>query len=255
MIIAVDKPSGISSFDIIRRIKHHPLLAPIPPTKKTKIWHAGTLDPLATWLMLIATHRDTKRLHTLLWHGKSYEAIIDLSQISDTRDTDSRKEKTQYEIIINTNSEQNSEQNWEENWNKLWIRINGIFVPEPNLTTIQDILTQAVSETLFPLPPFSAKKVRWKKLYEYARAWEPIFLDSHMDFCDITLLDYSFPFLTLDVAVTSGTYIRSLAYWIGQQLWTWGIISSLRRTSIDTYKMKDMKREIFNDLPYAILEQ
>lgn len=241
MLLIVDKPTGITSFDVIRRLKHHPLLTPEPPAKKTKIWHAGTLDPLATWLMLVATHRDTKSLQTLIGHDKSYRAEIDLSTVSDTRDSDERKDKLSYDVVV-------------QNGHKGIIK-DDVFVPAPDDDHIAALLDQAMHQDFFPLPPFCAKKVKGKKLYEYARAWQPLFLESQMDFDAITLVDYSFPFVTLDVSVGSGTYIRSLAYRLGQQCQMGGIITWLRRTRVGDYVLADYDvDQEWQDLSFAVLQ-
>ena len=78
MLIIVDKPSWISSFDVIRVLKRE--------LWEKKIWHSWTLDPLASWLMLIGTWDDTKKLNNLIWLDKSYETVIDFSKKSDTWD-------------------------------------------------------------------------------------------------------------------------------------------------------------------------
>lgn len=77
---------------------------------------------------------------------------------------------------------------------------------------IETVLEQMLTTREFPLTPFSAKKVNGKKLYEYARAGEPIFLQTPMRVYTYTLIDYTFPTLTIQCTVGSGTYIRSLAH-------------------------------------------
>lgn len=70
MILLVDKPTWWTSHDVVKYIKIH--------GKYKKVWHAGTLDPLATWLLIILTDEDTKRMADLVWHDKWYYATIDL---------------------------------------------------------------------------------------------------------------------------------------------------------------------------------
>lgn len=89
MIILANKPSGRTSNDVVQYIKHF--------TKSKKCGHAGTLDPMATGLMILATDDDTKKLHDLTGKDKSYVATIDLSKQSDTRDMNYREQFTQYE--------------------------------------------------------------------------------------------------------------------------------------------------------------
>ena len=88
MLLAIDKPTWITTFDIIRRLhKTYP---------KMKMWHCGTLDPLATGLVIIGTEKDTKQMTNIVWLDKTYIADIDFSQISDTRDVDFWEVHEQY---------------------------------------------------------------------------------------------------------------------------------------------------------------
>jgi tRNA pseudouridine55 synthase len=93
MIILANKPKGRTSNDVVQYIKHF--------TKSKKCGHAGTLDPMATGLMILATDDDTKKLHDLTGKDKSYLATIDLSKVSDTRDMEYREQFTQYEYDDN----------------------------------------------------------------------------------------------------------------------------------------------------------
>ena len=83
-----------------------------------------------------------------------------------------------------------------------------------------------------PLPIFSAKKVKGKKLYELARKWIDIEQFRIMKIYDYKIISFEFPFLEIHISVGSGTYIRSIAHRLGKQLWTGGIISWLRRENI-----------------------
>ena len=138
MLIAVDKPSWISSFDVIRVLKRE--------LWEKKIWHSWTLDPLASWLMLIWTWGDTRKLNALIWLDKSYETIIDFSKKSDTWDMLYRE---YYEEI-------------DVDWKNV------------ELEFIEKKLNLLIPEYELLLTPFSAKKKNWKKFYELARSWEQI---------------------------------------------------------------------------------
>lgn len=198
MFLLIDKPSWYTSFDMIHKIKK---LFP----KKTKIGHAGTLDPMATWLLLIAIWKDTKRLKEFVWLDKTYIATIDFSKTSDTWDMEYRKEFEQLDIKN---------------------------LPVPSIDQIVEILDSKLWVSQWPLTPFSAKKVRGKKLYEYARSGEPIFMDMDMELLSYEILEYDFPILKIRLHVGSGTYIRSIAYWLGKQIWAWGILVALHRNNI-----------------------
>jgi tRNA pseudouridine55 synthase len=83
-----------------------------------------------------------------------------------------------------------------------------------------------------PLTPFSAKKVKGKKLYEYAREWNPLFIDCDMELIWFTIKQYSFPELVIELHVWSGTYIRSIAHWLGEQFGLGGILTALHRSKV-----------------------
>lgn len=205
MFLLLDKPTWFTSFDMIRKIKK---LCP----RKTKIGHAGTLDPLATGLMIIAIGKDTKRLKEFVWLDKEYIATIDFSKKSDTWDMDHWKYFEQLDI---TQDEFTIPAQWE----------------------IEDVLKNKVWVSQRPLTPFSAKKVKWKKLYEYAREWNPLFIDSDMELIDFEIIKYEFPVCKIRLHVWSGTYIRSIAHRLGEQFWLGWILTWLRRTKVGEWKL------------------
>lgn len=106
MLLLIDKPTWLTSQDAISAVKKHLYSLPsarqgegLGVRQKIKIWHSGTLDPMASWLLIAATDKDTKQLHHLTGLDKIYEATIDFTIQTDTRDMDYRKEFEQYEII------------------------------------------------------------------------------------------------------------------------------------------------------------
>ena len=110
---------------------------------------------------------------------------------------------------------------------------------QPTLPQIEEKLQSIIGTPNLPLTPFSARKARGKKLYEYARAGKPIFMDVPMTIHNYKIIDYTFPELKIELHVGSGTYIRSIAYRLGQKLGTGWILTALRRTSIENYKLTD----------------
>jgi tRNA pseudouridine55 synthase len=206
MLLAIDKPLGRTSYDCIRYIKHK--------FPKQKIGHAGTLDPGATGLLIIAVGWDTKTLSYRLSQHKSYRATIDFSQSTDTRDLQFRKDHTQYEIQDNA------------------LIIDEKKIIWPTVDQITGALDLLVPEYEMPVPAFSAKKIKWAHSYDLARAWHLIQQNKMMKFDHYHIIGYVFPVLTIEVTVWSGTYIRSLAYRLGQQFGCGGILTSLMRTSI-----------------------
>ncbi len=203
MFLLINKPSWYTSYDLIHKIKK---LFP----RKTKIWHAGTLDPLATGLMLIAIWSDTKKLSQYVGLSKTYLATIDLSQESDTRDTHYRSYHKQLDIST---------------------------LQMPKIQQIHSLLQDKIWVSRWPLTPFSAKKIAGKKLYEYAREGNPKFIDCDMELLSYEIVSYEFPVLQLRLDVWSGTYIRSIAHWLGSQLWLGGILTALHRESVGERKL------------------
>ena len=204
MLIAVDKPVWISSFDVIRVLKRE--------LWEKKIWHSWTLDPMASGLMLIGIWDDTKRLNDLIWLGKSYETIIDFSKKSDTRDM----------------------------WYREYLEEINVEWKDISLEEIKSKLDSIIPEYELPLTPFSAKKKDWKKLYDLARKWEQIIENRLMKTDGYEVLDYKFPELKLKLDVGSWTYIRSIWYRLWQQFWLGWILTMLRRIRVGEYKLDEI---------------
>ena len=203
MLIIADKPKWISSFDVIRALKIQ--------LQEKKIWHSGTLDPMAIGLLLIWTGKDTKKLWNLIWQDKTYETTIDFSKKSDTRDMSFRE----YFEEIDTE--------WKE-------------IP---IEQIKEKLDSIIPEYELPLTPFSAKKKDWKKLYELARNWNQIIESRIMKTYWYEILEYNFPKLKLRLDVWSWTYIRSIGHWLWEQFWLGGILIELRRLRIWEYNLDE----------------
>jgi tRNA pseudouridine55 synthase len=208
MFILVDKPQWCTSHDVVDKIKRL--------YREEKVGHGGTLDPMATWLLVVAVGKDTKKLGQLLGATKTYTTTIDFSISTDTRDLDFRKEFTQRPVDHTTST----------------IEVQWVSTPFPSRQQIETTLQSIVGTHLLPLTPFSAKKIEGKKLYEYARAWTPIFMDVPMCVLSFEVLDITFPQVTIEIKVGSGTYIRSIGYRLGKQFWLGGTLSMLRRTQV-----------------------
>ncbi len=198
MILYISKPKGFTSYDLIHKIKK---LYP----RKTKIGHAWTLDPMATGLMIVAIGKDTKRIRHYVWMDKVYQASIDFSKTSDTRDMDYRKDFKQLALESLT---------------------------APTLQEIEKTLEAKIWRSRRPLTPFSARKIRGKKLYEYAREGNPIFMETEMQLLWFTILSYDFPVLEVELHVWSWTYIRSIAHWLGSQFALGWILTALHRSKV-----------------------
>ena len=239
MLLAIDKPTWISTFDIIRRLhKTYP---------KMKMGHCGTLDPLATGLVIIWTEKDTKQMTNIVWLDKTYIADIDFSQISDTWDVDFWEFHEQYKWAENVELTEKAEVTESAKWLEIsketetakWQQINIYIwdeVKSENTNNIYKKIVWLLDSLIWtpelPLPTFSAKKIKGKKLYELWRQWIDAKQVRIMKVYSYEILSWEFPVLKVRLSVWSGTYIRSIAYWMGQELWLGGILSSLRRESI-----------------------
>ncbi|MGB9609160.1 MAG: tRNA pseudouridine(55) synthase TruB [Minisyncoccia bacterium] len=201
-IYAFYKPKGISSYDLIRKIKKI--------TPKNKIGHSGTLDPLASGVLVVAIGRQfTKRLSLINKESKEYIAQIYLGVKSST--DDEAGEKTKVKIKI-----------------------------QPDLKTIKNCLKNFIGEIYQTPPLFSAVKIKGKPAYWYARQKLKINLKpKKVIIYDIKILKYNWPILKIKVNCSSGTYIRSLARDIGQTLGCGAYLKDLIRTKVDGFTLKD----------------
>lgn len=202
--ILVNKPAGWTSFDVVGFIRKGMRRTHSIP-KKFKIGHAGTLDPFATGLLIVGIGREaTKQLDQFKKLPKTYIATITLGEVSDTYDSTG--------TITQVNSEQPSEE------------------------TLRKAL-HTFTGTQEQIPPMhSAKKFEGKRLYVLARQGiEVERKTSAVEIYELKLLTYSYPVATIEVRCSAGTYIRTLAYDIGQKLGTGAYCSALERTAIGDY--------------------
>ena len=161
--------------------------------------------------MVLVSDEDTKKAEEYQWLGKSYDALIDLSVKTDT---------------------------WDIDYHDRIEEIEGRF--EGSVEEIKKQLDRLVPSYVLPIPSFSAKKVAGKRLYKSARAWKEIKVDREMDIYGYEVISYEWPLLKVSFDVGSGTFIRSIAHWLGEQLGTGGVIRELRRTSIGPWKMDEL---------------
>ena len=202
MILLVDKPKGITSFDVIRILRKK--------IESKKMGHAGTLDPMATGLMIIATDADTKKLSEFLGLPKSYEAEITLGVRTDTSDMEG---KVVEEKAIPT---------------------------DVNEGVVSAVLSSMVGDINLPVSLYSALKRGGKPLYEYAREGKEIEAPVRtMRVDSVIFTSFDGVRIHATFAVGSGTYIRSLAEEVGKRLNTVATLSALRRISVGDFKIGD----------------
>jgi len=199
--LLVNKPPDWTSHDVVAYIRKL--------TGARKVGHAGTLDPLATGLLIIGIGRATKELGRILGLEKEYEAVIRLGARSDTDDRTGRIETA--DVRRKTS--------------------------EHDVRTALEKFVGAIEQ----LPPiYSAKKVGGKKMYELARRGiEPPRKPVRVIVHQIEMLSYQWPLAKIRARVSSGTYIRALARDIGETLGVGGLLEELVRTFIGPYSSKD----------------
>ena len=200
MIINVNKPSGMTSRDVVN------ILCRVFDTKK--VGHTGTLDPIASGVLICCTHEDTKMVELLTSTDKEYEVEMKLGIKTDTGD------------ITGTVIEEKSKDVDEE--------------------SIKGCINNFIGSYLQEVPIYSAVKVNGKKLYEYARANEEVKLPKReVNIYSNLFLEKNNDLVKFRVLVSKGTYVRSLINDICQKLNTVGTMTNLIRTAQGPFKLED----------------
>ena len=196
-IAVIDKPYEWTSADVVRKIKFQLRKCGYP---KIKIGHAGTLDPLATGILIVCIGRATKMVEALQAERKEYVAELMLGATTPSGDMEHEVDAT---------------------------------YPTEHITRekVEEALRSLTGERLQAPPLYSAKKVSGVRAYEFARAGEEVELKRALiNIYDMELVEYDLPRIKIRVECSKGTYIRSLAFEIGEALQSGAYLSSLRRT-------------------------
>lgn len=207
-ILLIDKPLTWSSFQAVNKIKYT-LKRKYNLPKSFKIGHAGTLDPLATGLLIICTGKFTKKISELQGMIKEYTGTITLGATTPSYDLETE--------------------------------INEIF-PTEHITEdlIRETTKQFIGEIDQKPPVFSAIKKDGKRLYEHARAGEEVEIQSRkVSIYEFEITRIALPEIDFRVVCSKGTYIRSLAYDFGKALNSGAYLSALRRTKIGDFSIED----------------
>ncbi|CAM2936749.1 tRNA pseudouridine(55) synthase TruB [Hathewaya histolytica] len=197
-IIIIDKPKGITSFGVVNKLKKI--------TGLKKIGHTGTLDPLATGVLPICIGKATKAVNYLIKDDKEYIAQIKLGETTDTYDKEGK-----IELIRPINS---------------------------SVQDIIKVLNSFKGNILQTPPKYSALKLNGKKMYELARAGVEFEVKKReVEIYSLEIVDINLPFIEIKVNCSKGTYIRSLAYDIGENLGCGAHIYNLRRVSSGNFNL------------------
>ena len=200
-ILLIDKPADFSSHDIIAIVRR------VLGTKT--IGHSGTLDPMATGLLILLVGREaTKRQDSFLKLSKTYQATLKLGEETDT-------------------------------WDRYGNFITAAPVPPVTPAKLQASIQKLSGRILQQIPPFSAKKIKGEKMYDLARkgvALKPRFSEVH-----VTWENVSQPApdqISFAVTGSCGTYVRALGHMLAKELGTVGHLAQLRRTAIGPYRIE-----------------
>jgi tRNA pseudouridine55 synthase len=206
-VLLIDKPLGWTSFQVVNKVRW--LIRQGFDIKKIKVGHAGTLDPLASGLLILCTGKFTKQIETYQAQHKEYTGTITLGGTTPSYDLETQIDQK--------------------------FAIAGI-----TQEAINKAREQFVGDIMQQPPIFSALKKEGKRLYEYARAGETVDIpkrEVHISAFEITGIDL--PDVHFRVACSKGTYIRSLAHDFGKALNNGGHLSALRRTKIGEFDVKN----------------
>lgn len=246
-VILIDKPSGISSFGVVAKVRRR-LTEEFG--HKVKVGHTGTLDPFATGLLILLSGKYTKKSNEFLKLDKVYEATMKLGYISSTGDPEG--EITKYDASVgggawgtpDARSRQASTVG--ENattgpaQNSSVSAGGGAWGSDEATSVISSFLNSFIGKITQTPPKFSAIKINGQRAYKLARQGKTFDIPSRqVEIYSIDILNYNYPYLTIRVHCSSGTYIRTLAEDIGKALGTGAYLTALRRTKIGQYSVTD----------------
>ena len=206
-ILLIDKPRGWTSFDVVNYVRKMVAVAEGKKPKNVKVGHTGTLDPLATGLLVLLVGKEyTRRATELSKHDKTYEVVMKLGQTSSTGDEEGEKSFTSNQI--------------------------------PTQDKIEAAARRFVGDIMQTPPIYSAIKVNGQRAYDLARQGKSVELKPRpATIYSLAITNYSYPLVHFTVSVSSGTYIRSLVEDIGAQLGTGAYMADLRRTVVGEYSL------------------
>lgn len=206
-VLYFDKPLKWTSFAVVNKIRYH--ICRKLGIKKIKVGHAGTLDPLATGVMIICTGKATKRIEEFQYHTKEYIATLQLGATTPSFDLEKEIDAT---------------------------------YPTEHITRelVEETLKRFIGSIEQVPPVFSACKVDGKRAYDLARKGEEVELKAKTLVIDeIELLECNLPEIKIRVVCSKGTYIRALARDIGEALHSGAHLTGLIRTRVGKVKLED----------------
>lgn len=221
-LLLVDKPKGWTSFDVVNYVRKMVAASEGKKPKNVKVGHTGTLDPLATGLLVILVGKEyTRKATELSKVDKTYEVTMKLGEVSTTADDEG--EKTAVSDTV------------------------------PAEKAVLEALKTLTGQIMQIPPIFSAMKIDGQRAYKLARAGKEVVLEARpVTIYRSKLVSYDYPYVRFDCEVSSGTYIRSLVEDLGKDLGTGAYMSDLRRTKVGQFDIK--KASLVTDLSEEKLE-
>ena len=209
-VILVDKEIGWTSFDVVNKLRVS--LRNYLGIKKIKVGHTGTLDPLASGLIMVCTGKATKQIESFLGLDKEYVAELTLGATTPSFDLESE--------------------------------INQTFTYNHVTRDLLDEKLKKFNGEIEQTPPiFSAKQINGKRAYEFARQGETVELKKNrVTIYETEILNFELPLINMKILCSKGTYIRSIANDLGEALGTGAYLSGLRRTKIGDFNVKDAEK-------------
>ncbi len=204
-ILLIDKPKGWTSHDAVAKVRN---ILKKQAGRKIKVGHTGTLDPMASGLLVLLTGSYTKKAGELSKADKTYKAKIELGFNSSTGDIEGQKIK--------------------------------ISDKQPSKNEVEKVIGSFIGKIKQTPPVYSALKIEGKRAYKLAREGKKVKIEPRIiTIYDIDHLSYKYPYISFMVSVSSGTYIRSLAEDIGKKLGTGGYLTGLERIKVGDFKIQD----------------
>lgn len=204
-VLLVDKPKGWTSFDVVGKIRSE---LRKKTGQKIKVGHAGTLDPLATGLLIILVGKATKQQDSFMKQDKTYDVVMRLGETSTTADAEGEK---------------TSVSNY-----------------RPAEAEVKAAINMFIGQISQIPPAYSAIKIDGQRAYKLARAGKEVKIEPRtVTIYAIEQMKYEYPTINFTATVSSGTYIRSLVTDIGDVLKTGAYMTDLRRTSIGKYHIQN----------------
>ena len=248
-IILIDKPTGISSFGVVARVRRE---LRDQFGRKIKVGHTGTLDPFATGLLILLSGKMTKKSSDFLKLDKVYEATLKLGYTSTTGDPEG--EITKYvdgpcALRFFREPVSLSRANPSLRSGRARDPAQPEDVPEktkhlvPSTEQVISCLQSFLGDIQQTVPKFSAVKINGQRAYKLAREGRDFTPPTRtVAIYDLELISYRYPELTIRCHVSSGTYIRILAEDIGRRLGTGAYLTALRRTKIGNYSVQNARK-------------